>query len=89
MPKNHDPRARKQSATSVYIKIYKKGEEAIPIRMTPKDTLSVSQWNWLLSIILQCGGKLEQAAKESGAAEMRAPLFPIRCLRSQLEASVY
>lgn len=51
--------------------------------MTPKDTLSVSQWNWLLSIILQCGGKLEQAVKESGAAEMRAPLFLIRCLRSQ------
>lgn len=69
--------------------MYKNGEVAILIRMTPKDTLSVYQWNWLLSIILQCGGKLEQAVKESGAAEMRAPLFPIRCLRSQLEASAY
>ena len=57
--------------------------------MTPKDTLSVSQWNWLLSIILQSGGELEQAVKESGAAEMRAPLFLIRCLLSQLVASVY
>ena len=48
------PRQKTVSDKCVYKDIQKK-EEAIPIRMTPKDTLSVYQWNWLLSIILQCG----------------------------------